>query len=269
MERIFKNIYVFKEYITVFLAIVLSSFLLISNENKQIENLREKTIDFTGKIKQNFAWVKIVFNTIDENRELREKVLYLTLENTRIKDAEIENQRLRKMIGFKKSGNLKYLPAVVISKGFHQIINSIQINVGENDGVKKNMPVIAERGLVGKTFLVGKESSLVQMMNDVNFGVSARILRTRATGIVNWKTGNIFEISYVPKSSDVAVGDTIITSGYGQIYPPKIPVGVVSEVSDSVPGMSKKITLKILVDFPSVEEVFVIVSDRKPEFILR
>jgi len=163
LVRIFKNVYIFKEYITVFLAIVLSSFLLITNENEQIESLQAKIIDFTGKIKQNFAWVKIVFNTIDENRELRERVLYLTLENTSLKDADIENQRLRKMIGFKKSGNLKYLSAVVISKGFHQIINSIQINVGENDGVKKNMPVIAERGLVGKTFLVGKESSLVQM----------------------------------------------------------------------------------------------------------
>ena len=269
MVRIFKNVYIFKEYITVFLAIVLSSFLLITNENEQIESLQAKIIDFTGKIKQNFAWVKIVFNTIDENRELRERVLYLTLENTSLKDADIENQRLRKMIGFKKSGNLKYLSAVVISKGFHQIINSIQINVGENDGVKKNMPVITEKGLVGKTYLVGKESSLVQMMNDVNFGVSARILRTRATGIVNWKTGDIFEMSNVPKSSDVAVGDTIITSGYSQIYPPKIPVGVVSEVSDSVPGMSKKVVLKIFVDFLSIEEVFVIVSDRKPEFILR
>ena len=122
---------------------------------------------------------------------------------------------------------------------------------------------------MGKTYLVGKESSLVQMMNDVNFGVSARILRTRVTGIVNWKSVDIFEMSNVPKSSDVAVGDTIITSGYSQIYPPKIPIGVVSEVSDSLPGMSKKVVLKILVDLPSVEEVFVIVSDRKPEFILK
>lgn len=269
MEKIFKTVYVLKGYITIFLAIILSSFLLISNENRQVENLQAKIIDVTGKIKQNFTWVKIVFNTINENRELREELLYLTLENTRFRNAEIENQRLREMIGFKKRESLKYLSAVVVSKGFHQIINSIQINVGKNDGVIKNIPVITEKGLVGKTHLVGNDYSLVQMMTDINFRVSAKILRTRATGIVNWKTEDIFEMSNVPKSNDVAVGDTVITSGYSQIYPPQIPVGVVTKVSDNIPGMSKEIELKAFVEFSSIEEVFVIVQDRKPEFILQ
>jgi rod shape-determining protein MreC len=268
MDKIFKTFFIFREYITVLIAIILSSFLLVSNENRQVEKLQEMAIDFTGKIKQNFVWVSVVMKAVEENGELKEKVLNLTLENTYLKNAEVENQKLKRMLDFESNEKLKYLPAMVISKGFHQIVNSIQIDVGENDSVKKNMPVITEDGLVGKVYLVGKENSLVQMMTDINFRVSVRILRTRAVGIVYWKSEDLFEINNVPKSFDVAVGDTVITSGYSQIYPPELPVGVISEISDNVPGMFKKIVLKTFVNFNSIEKVFIIFPGIKQEFVL-
>lgn len=269
MEKFFKTVIIFKQYITVFVAIILSVFLLLSNDNTQVEHINKRLIDITGKIKQNFAWISLVFNAIDENRQLREKVLYLNIENTRLKDADLENERLRKLLGFKSRGSLDYLPAIVISRGFHQIINSIQVNVGKNDGIQKNMPIITEKGFVGKIYLVGEENSLVQLMTDINFRVSALILRSRSTGIVSWKSGDVFAMSNVPKSFDVAVGDTIITSGYSQMYPPRVPIGFVSQVSDDIPGMFKDIELKAFVDFSSIEEVFVIISEIKPEFVLQ
>lgn len=269
MERIFKTVVIFKQYITVILAIVVSVFLLLSNENRQVENLNKKLIDITGKVKQNFAWIGLVFNALDENRQLREKVLYLSAENIRLKDADIENQRLTELLGFKNRGGLEYLPALVISRGFHQIVNSIQINVGANDGVNKNMPVITEKGLVGKIYLAGKENALVQLMTDINYRVSAKLLRPRATGIVSWKSGDIFVMDNVPKSFNVAVGDTVITSGYSQIYPPNVPIGAVSMVTNDITGMFKYIELEAFIDFSSLEEVFVVISEIKPEFILR
>ncbi len=269
MEKFFKFAYIFKEYIIFFIAIILSFFLLITNENEQVEFLQVKLIDFSGKIKQNFIWMNAAVNAIDENRELREKVLYLNLENIHLKDTELENQRLRSMLYFKKAKSLKYLSADVVSKGFHQIVNSLQISAGINDGIEKNIPVITEKGLVGKIFIAGKEYSLVQMMKDVNFRVSAKILRKEAAGIVKWKTDDIFEMTNVPKSFDITVGDTIITSGYSKIYPPDIPIGIVSEVSNNILGMSKKISLKTFVDFTSIQEVFVIVSGVKSEFTLK
>ena len=268
MEKIFKTVVIFRQYITVFLTIVVSVFLLLSNENRQVENINKELVNITGKLKQNFAWINLVFNAVDENRRLREKVLYLNVENARLKDADLENQRLTKLLGFKSKGSLEYLPAVVISRGFHQIVNSIQINVGENDGVKKNMPVITEQGFIGKIYLVGKENSLVQLMTDINFRVSAKILRSRATGIVSWKSGDKFVMENVPKSFDVAEGDTILTSGYSQIYPPRVPIGSVFEVTNNQPGMFKSIMINAFVDFSSIEEVFVIISEIKPEFVL-
>ena len=101
MEKIFKTVIIFRQYITVFLAVVVSFFLLLSNENRQVENINKELIDITGKIKQNFAWINLVFSAVDENRQLREKVLYLNIENTRLKDAGLENQRLTKLLGFK------------------------------------------------------------------------------------------------------------------------------------------------------------------------
>ncbi len=228
-----------------------------------------KVIDISGKIKQNFAWFGEVLNAVDENRKLREKILYLNLENINLKDAGAENQRLREMLGFKETNKLKYLPADVVSKGFHQIVNSVQINVGQSDSVRKNMPVITEKGLIGKVFLAGKGYSLVQMINDINFRVGAKILGKEASGIVKWKTGDVFEMTSVPKSFEVVIGDTIITSRHSQIYPSEIPIGTVLEVSNNLPGMSKMIILHTFVDFSSIEEVFVIVSNVKSEFTLQ
>jgi len=253
----------------VLLVTIFSVILLLSNQNVQVQNINKRLVDITGKIKQNFAWVLLVFNAVDENRELRERILFLNIENARLRDAELENMRLKGMLDFKLNEiNLEYLPAVIVSRGFHQIVNSIQINVGENNSIRKNMPVITEKGLVGKTYLVGKENSLVQVMTDINFRVSVKNLRSRVTGIVSWKSGDIFSMNNVPKSFDIAMGDTIITSGYSQIYPPMVPVGIVTRVNDNMPGMFKDIELKSFVDFPSIEEVFVIISEIKSEFIL-
>lgn len=268
MERIIKIVFTFREYLTVLLGIILSSLLIISNKNTQVENLQAKLVDATGVIKQKFVWMRVIFNALNENRSLRENVLYLTLENSRLKEAEIENLRLRKMLGFGVTDSLRYLPAMVVSRGFHQIVNSLQINVGNNNSVKKNMPVITEKGLVGKIYLVGNKNSLVEMMTDVNFKVSAKLLNSRATGIIQWKNDNIFEMNYVLKGFKVSVGDTVITSGYSQIYPPKIPVGIVSDVTDNNPEIFKRITVKSFVDFSLVEEVFIIISEFNPEFVL-
>jgi len=269
LYRIPRLIFLYKEYVTLLAAILCSIILIFTNESPQVENLRALTLDAVGKVNQQFHYIFLIFDAIDENRELRKRTMQLALENTNLREARLENQRLRNLLGFKESQVSTLLPAEVIGRGFYQFTNSLLINLGEGDGILKDMPVITDQGLVGKIFTVGKRTALVHVITDLNFRVSAKVRRNRALGILTWTSGQYCKLENVAKSFDVMPGDTIITSGYSAIYPPDIPIGVVAEVSDDNPGMMKEISLSLFQDFSIIEEVFIWISKERQEFSLK
>lgn len=266
MERISRLFVFYKEYFVLLTAVIFSTFLLFSNDNKQISRLEELLIDLTGSIQQQLVWSNQIFTTLQENRTLRRNNVELALENSLLRKAYQENQRLREELGFKKVQSHQLMPAMVVNHGLYQFTKVVQIDVGAGEGAKKNMPVISHEGLVGKLLLVGSHCSIVQVMGDVNFSVSAKINRTRATGIVTWESGSTWQMENIVKSFEVIAGDSIATSGMSGIYPPDIQIGVVTQVSDNEPGMFKKILVKPFVDFSRLEEVFVILNPPESEF---
>ncbi|GIR23458.1 hypothetical protein CM15mP37_09630 [bacterium] len=73
------------------------------------------------------------------------------------------------------------------------------IDLGSNDGIKKNLPIITTNGIVGKTILINEETSLVQTINDANFRLSVKILPSEATGIMRFYDNDVFEIREIQK----------------------------------------------------------------------
>lgn len=266
MERISRLFIFYKEYFVLLTTVVLSTFLLFSNNNNQISRLEEVLIDLVGSVQQQLVWSNQIFTALQKNRTLRRNNVELALENSLLRKAYQENQRLREELGFKQGQSHQIMSAMVVNHGLYQFTKVIQIDVGADEGVKKNMSVISHEGLVGKLLLVGSHYSIVQVMGDVNFSVSAKINRTRATGIVTWESGSAWLMENIVKSFEVITGDSIATSGMSGIYPPDILIGVVTQVSDNEPGMFKKILVKPFVDFSRLEEVFVILDPLKSEF---
>ena len=206
--------------------------------------------------------VKIKSLTIvnEENQYLREKNLQLNLELESILYAAEENEKLRELLDFKRNTNLKIIPSTIINKGIQANINSITIDVGTSVGVNPNQAVLTSDGIIGKTIQVGKKSSLVQSISDNNFRLSVRIMPSGAVGILRWYKNNICKIYEVQKNVNINIGDRVITSGFSKIYPPKLPVGIVSGVYDERGSYQKVVNVEIQNDFESIQNVFVVIE---------
>jgi rod shape-determining protein MreC len=163
------------------------------------------------------------------------------------------------MLGFDLQIPYKLVPAEVIGLKPGLTSRSIVVNAGQDKGAQINMPVVTADGIVGKIIDVALKTSVVQLIIDHNCKVSVIDQNTRAMGIIRWQGGKFLEMGDVPVENDVAVGDTIISSGLGGIFPPSLLVGTVVYSLDSEGRLFKDIKIQPSVDFGTLEEVFIVV----------
>jgi len=202
----------------------------------------------------------------EENKRLHQEVMELSLRNFWLNEEHLENLRLRRLLGFKSQLEHKVIPTHVVAKDPNRRCFSVLINKGSQEGVKRNMPVVNMHGLVGKIVDVSTHCSVVQLMIDPSFRASALDQRSRVFGIIKPGSGFALRLDNVPLSEDVKVGDYVISSGLGGIFPSGIKIGVVTSVEsekifskeDRSFGIFKMILVKPLVDFSSLEELFVL-----------
>ncbi|MFQ5822454.1 MAG: rod shape-determining protein MreC [bacterium] len=258
MHRLYEWFINRKEYLTFLGAVIFSLILIFTNDVSQIQTVKSWTLDGFGLLLEKLSVLDRITSIYEENRWLRQKNAELMLDNSKLKEALLENKRLRQMLVFKSESQLDLIPAKVIGKGGNGFINSIILSIGHNDGLERNMAVVTAQGLVGKIFNVSRYRSTAQLLLDRNFRVSALIQRSRVTGIIKWHEGNQVFLAEVPKRSDVILGDVVVTSGYSTIFPGGLKIGYVIRISENEEGMFMNILVKPLVDFSNLEEVFVI-----------
>jgi rod shape-determining protein MreC len=249
------------------IALVLFSFLLLILPQKIKVDLSALVFRFTyGPFYAFSNHIKKLEGVREENQTLHQKVMELSLRNFRLNEEHLENQRLRELLGFRSQLEHQVIPADVIATDPNRTYFSVLINKGTLQGMKKNMPVVNMRGLVGKIVGVSSSSSVVQLMIDPSFRASALDKRSRVFGIIKPQTGFTLRLDNVPLQEDVQVGDQVISSGLGGIFPPGLQIGVVTAVEseetfskeDRSFGIFKMIQVKPSVDFSSLEELFVL-----------
>ncbi len=209
-----------------------------------------------------FSWLIDLSNVRNENRLLREQNLRLSLELLKLREERLENIRLRNLLAFKSRITYSYIPAEVIARDPGRPMNTLHINVGKKDGVEDQMAVVNSDGLVGKVLTAYSESSIVQLLQDRNCRVSAVVQRPeRAQGIVHYEDGK-FYLQDAPMRSVIEVGDVVVSSGIGGIFPEGLLIGTVEELGQDQTGLFQEVVLKAGVDFSSLEEVFVLQGKR-------
>ncbi|MBT3342914.1 MAG: rod shape-determining protein MreC [Gemmatimonadetes bacterium] len=190
-------------------------------------------------------------------RHLLTRNVQLSLENMRLREAEEENDRLRRALDFRTRNQFgEILPAEVIGRDPDLLFDVLVINAGRDVGLRRDWPVVTTEGLIGHVVEVGQHSSVVQLVFGVR--VSAVVQGGRAHGMVSAAGGNRFQLSYVDASSRIEVGDRIVTSGLGGRYPKGLTLGTVTQVQqlDEDP-LFQEVFLESDVDFWGLEEVFV------------
>ena len=246
-----------KEYIIFSFLVLISLILVFQNENIQIRFMRAVAVSFIGVVQSAFSVIPNVFQLERENSILRESNTNLSNEVSQLKEAKLENMRLLKLLEFKERTGYQMTAAKIVGKSLIQTRNNITLNVGEKDSIKAGMPVVTDRGLVGKIVAVSRNYSIAQILLNKDLKISAKDQRSRADGIVSWDGENKLLMKNVSKSSDVNTGDVIITSEYSNNFPPGISIGYVTSIT-ALDNLFKKIELDSFVDFVTLEEVFVV-----------
>jgi rod shape-determining protein MreC len=200
-----------------------------------------------------------------ENDSLRARLAQAELELAAVKERGRATARLEEMLEFRERSRFRLVAARIVAREAAGDGTELKIDRGSVDGLRKNLAVITPDGLVGKISAVDPGSAFVRPLTGRHCRASARLTRTRTEGVLEWTPDRGLQLTFLPYRSDVAVGDEVISSGLGGVFPRGIPAGTVSAVGEDPGDGSRRVNVDPVVDFGSLEEVFVILAERAPE----
>ncbi|NVK54262.1 MAG: rod shape-determining protein MreC [Alteromonadaceae bacterium] len=168
---------------------------------------------------------------ISENEQLTNHILLLNEQLQRFEVLEKENAELRRLLGAPVRKDMRKLVAELMAVDNTPYSQQIVINKGAIDGVYLGQAVLDERGIVGQVMEVGTTNSRVLLISDVTHSIPVRSIRNNSRFIATG-AGVIDELflTHVPHSTDVEVGDVLVSSGLGEVFPEGYPVAEVTQV---------------------------------------
>ncbi len=193
-----------------------------------------------------------------ENKELRAV-------NQVLRDLEAENNQLRAALDYKQRAVFSLVSAKVIGREPTSWWSSVQIDRGSDDGIRPDMPVLTDVGLVGKTMNVTKNTARVLLLVDETCKVAATVVGTQERGIVSGTRSSTpmspqLVLEFLPKTAQLQPGMPVISSGIGGVFPAGLLLGVVKEFK--VRELYAEAHLQPAVDFSTLQDLFIVV-DRK------
>ncbi|BCS81244.1 rod shape-determining protein MreC [Anaerocellum diazotrophicum] len=201
---------------------------------------------------------------IAENKRLKEEMNKLKIDKITIEEVKSENIKLKELLKLKEQIGLttSFEIARVVQRSQEAWLSFFIIDKGEKDGVKKNMVVINNQGLIGYVADAGSNWARVITVLDPDFSASAMVVRTREIGVVrgsvNLLSKRLCELRYISKDSKIKVNDIVMTSGMGEIFPKGIAIGRVVQIKNDRFELTKNILIEPLADIENVEYVMVI-----------
>ncbi|NDQ56350.1 MAG: rod shape-determining protein MreC [Acidipila sp.] len=193
-----------------------------------------------------------------ENEQLRRELNDLRMRTGQLESRSAEATRLAALLAFRDAhppGAL--LGARIIGAG-PGASRTVYLDRGENDGVRKDMGVITPEGVVGKVLEVYSSTSQVLLITDKDGGVGCLLAGSRTQGVARGQGEALLLLSYVNNDENVAIGESVLTSGIDRIFPKDIPVGNVVGMHNGNPF--KVIDVRPAARLDRLEEVFVMLS---------
>jgi rod shape-determining protein MreC len=259
-------------------------------------SLRKQTLEVIGPVLSTadkpvsfFAGMDSKLKTLDQAQEevthLRSQLAALQVQNQLLTDKMTENSRLREMLGFQAASQYELLPCRVVSRDPSSWWDTVQIDVGwevnkELDrkfhgkySLTSDQPVVSPRGVIGKTGVVSGDVTDVILMVNENCRIPAIVDGTHDQAIVKGQ-GNFEEgkprvlVDYLPKESQIAPGQFIVTSGLGPYFPAGLRLGTVVEVppvQNAYPtfGLYRQAIIEPTADLNQLDELFIVLGPKE------
>jgi rod shape-determining protein MreC len=195
----------------------------------------------------------------------------LMVENVRLREFERENELLRQLLNYTRSNpQFNYQTTTVMGRSIGadptNLLYFVYVDVGTRDGIAENMPVITDRGLVGRVTAVGPNLAQVLMLIDPASAVNALIQNSRVTGLVRGNIEGTLTMERIPQDEKVNPGDIVLTSGLGGNFPDKLVIGQVTEVLKRDQDMFQTARIRPTVDFGKLETMLIVTSFAPVDF---
>ena len=195
-----------------------------------------------------------------ENVTLRASVKRLNERIVADNEAVAANVRLKALLDLKEALGAPSIAVSVIGEDSSAWFKTMVIDRGSAHGLLEGMPVLAAGGIVGRTVKVAPHSSRVLLLTDHASAIAAVVQRSRARGVVRGAGGGRCSMEFTVKDEDVKVGDTVVSSGIGGVFPKGLPIGEVTMVKKGEYGVFQTIEVRPTVNIGKLEEMLVLLG---------
>ena len=197
--------------------------------------------------------------TRKDNEDLRRENDALKLRVAQLEGKAGEADRLAGLLHFRQSqADVPMVAARVIGGSAGTASQTIELDRGEKDGIRRNMGVITPDGVVGKIIEAYPNTSQVLLLTDKESGVGAKLADSGIQSPVGGVGERLLAMKYIPNEDDVNMGARVVTSGMDRIFPRDLPVGTIAEIKPGNPF--KQIRIKPAANLEKLEEVLVLLT---------
>src|SRR6202049_4140703 len=198
-------------------------------------------------------------NTSGDNEELKRENGALKLQITQLQSKAGEADRLAALLKFRQTNvNVPMVSARVISGSADSASQTIYLDRGERDGIRRDMGVITPDGVVGKVIESYKDTAQVLLLTDEHSGVGAMLVESRIQSPVGGTGEPLLMMKYIPNDDNVNPGERVVTSGMDKIFPRDLPIGTITDIKAGNPF--KSIRIRPSANLERLEEVIVLLT---------
>lgn len=272
MRKLWRNRPLIIAWIAVILFVVLAGFTIGERDASAAFNLfasaampvQEWVMGVTDDISGFFTRVFTPSAIQEENEELKRQATEYARILALYEETERENARLSELLNFTDTNkSLQFLTGKVIARTSDPYIDVLTLNIGSRQGVKEKMAVICPSGIVGRVVEVGTTWCKVRTLQNEDMRISVMVTRTRDEGMLGGliTNGNVLiglQLYYLPANADIEIGDEIVTSGLGGVFPKGLYVGKVQTLGKDSDAFDACISIEV--DYEHLEEVIVVLG---------
>ncbi|PIQ96382.1 MAG: rod shape-determining protein MreC [Nitrospinae bacterium CG11_big_fil_rev_8_21_14_0_20_56_8] len=222
-----------------------------------IQNMLTQSVNAVSDMFDHYFFL---VNVARENEKLQIEIDRLKQEQNVLQEEIKSWERISKLISPLEYTERSSLVATIVAYDATQWSKMVFIDKGTKDGVQENFPVVTHAGVIGHVIQAGRNSSKVLLITDSRSAVDSLFKESRISGVVVGTGRDSCDMKYVPITAEVKVGDQVLSSGLGGIFPKGMMVGTVSKVVRKKQGLFQTISVSPSADLSRLEEVLVLLS---------
>ncbi len=237
LKTFFRRLFIFILFFTAFLTISLSRVdsLIVSAVDKVV-------IDMTGPVMQViesparalhhiYTYFYDISHIYTENRQLRAENKQMMILQNKVRTLEVENQLLSRLLNYVPPPSAKYMSAQIIAESGDNFTHLLLVYIGDKP-IRKGQVVMSNESVIGRVDSVGKHFAKIILITDINSKIPVLIERTRTRGILSGNNTAFPELIFTRTNEHIQIGDIVVTSGVGGLFPAGLPVGFVQKVNE-------------------------------------